>query len=321
MTAACCGIGALSRLAIGPHGGTIVRMDFVDFQPTKIVKTISDAGAHAIRGTLDRIDTDVAEGLLFVQFRTRLYMTSAKMAVLLPCLGFINDSGDNWHLGDSLSYSKIIVGPANAPEDTYDNCVPTDFVVTGQKGADPVMIDIGWMGSSYASAAAGTFFTSQTSPAMTEGTVYPFGTGVNNTTQLQIASTTYYMPQVKLSVDYGLVTEYNNNVNVTNACPTNHDITLATSVLYSTCDATTGLFTSPVAGNVTGGAVSLSFSTTINSGNTTTFSFANGKFIARPTRIVKNDFNRLPVVLKGYAQVQGGTLYPALSVVNQVAGV
>lgn len=317
MTSSCCGVSALSRLAVGPHGSTITRLDFIDFMP-KVVKTLSDAGTKAIRGTLDHIDTDVGEGLLHVQFRTRFFLTSVHMGVLLPLLGFTNSSGNIWFLDNSLPYSKIIVGPASSPEDVYDNCVPTDFMVMGQKGADPVMIDVGWVGSTYASQANGTFFVSQISPLMSEGTVYPWGSGVNTSNVFSINGTTYFPPQVRLAVNYHTLTEFNNSVTATNNCPTDHDITVGSSVLYSTCDATTGLFTSPVAGVVTGGPLVLSFSTTILSGNSTSFTIANAKAIARPTRLVKNDFQRLPLMYRGYSQVQSGVEVPALQVTNVI---
>lgn len=319
MTTYCCGVGALAKLGIGPKGGTVTRMDFIDFKPTKIVKTISDAGEHAIRGTLDPINTDVGEGIQFVQFRTRFYLTSAKWVLLMPLLGFDNGgSGDLWTLKDSLTESTIIVGNANADEHTYDGCVPTDWAVVGQKGTDPVHVDIGWIGKTFATAANGTFFTSQTSPAMTEGIIYPYATGVNNTTTFTVnGGTTVSMPQIKLAMDYKIVDEFLSSVTATNLCPTAHKLTIASSALYSTCDGTTALFTTPQAGTITGGAVVVGFSTTLNSGNTTTFTVANAKFVSRPPHITKNEFERLPINMVGYA-TSGAAL---LTCNNIVAGV
>jgi len=315
----CCGIGAKARLAVGPKGGTITRMDFIDFKPTRIIKSMSDLAAeNTIRGELDPLDTDVGEGILFIFFRTRFYLTSAKMAVLLPLLGFTNSGGDTWVLGDALDQSTLILGPGGSHEHTYDGIVPTDFVVAGQKGADPIIIDVGWIGRTFTPNPAGTFFVSQTNPAMTEGYIYPFGTGVNNVTGLTILNgVTVKFPQFHLSHNYHIVHEYLNSVNLTNACPTRHDLRFATSELFSTCDGTEAPFESAMAGSITGGALVLDFQTSLGSGQETKFTVANAKFIARPPLIRKPDFQRLPVNMKGYRTAST----QMLTVLNKVNGV
>lgn len=310
-----CGAGSLSRLAIGLHGGTPTRMDFVEWKPVKMLKALSDGGDKAIRGTLDHIDTNVTEGLTYVEFRTMMWMTSAKMDVLLPCLGFTEVS-DVFTLGDSLPYSKIILGPAGTKEHVFDNVVPTDFVVSGQKGSDPIMIDIGWMGTTWAEQSNATFFTSQSSPAMTEGYIYAFPNPTSGgTASLNLLGQTVYYPQFKLAVDYGIIREFNNSVTATNLCPTDHKITFATSALYSSCDGNEALIDTPLAGTTTGASLTLNFQRTVGVQNhQTQFVIANAKAIARPPVIVKNDFNRLPIQMMGYAS--GSTA--ALVVTNKV---
>jgi len=297
----CCGTGALSRLAIGLDGGTPTRMDFIDYNGGQVVKALSDGSLRAIRGTLDPIDTNVGEGLTFVRFRTRFYVTAAKMAVLLPCLGFTAVS-TVWTLGDTIPFSKVILGPAGTKEQVFDNCIPTDWVVEGQKGSDPITIDIGWVGKTWAEQDNATFFTSQSSPAMTEGYVYPFPDGANGATTLSLLGQTVYFPRFRLAMDYGVVTEFNNSVTATNLCPTKHDLKFATSALYSSCDSTEPLITTPLGGDVTGSSLTLNFSRTVGTDTFgTQFVIANAKAIARPPSVKKDDFNRLPINMQGYA--------------------
>lgn len=315
MTGSCCGAGALSKLAIGPHGGTITRMDFIDFDGKDIVKVLSDGGERAIRGTLDHIDTDATEGMLYVQFRTKMYLTSAKMAFLLPALGFTAGSSSSsssgtqtpFTLGDTIPYSTVIVGPAGTDEYTLDNCVPTDWVISGQKGVDPITIDIGWMGQTLTHAAAGTFFVSQTSPAMTEGYVYPYAQGANNTTSMTFGSpysATAHFFQFKLAMNYKVVREFNNSVTATNLCPTDHDLKLGTGLLFSSCDSTEQYFDTPItsATSAQSATVTLDFERIVGSSNyKTSIAIAAAKLVPRFPAIIRNDLNRLPVLAQCYA--------------------
>ena len=313
----CCGVGALSKLAIGLASGTPTRMDFVNFS-AQIVRTLSDGSTRAIRGTLDHINTDVATGLLHIKFRTTMLMTSAKMDVLLPCLGFTT-SPTPWTIGDSLPLTTVVVGPSGSSyEDTYVNCVPTDFVITGQKGDSPVMIDIGWVAQSWTQATAGTFFVSQTSPAMTEGYIYPFAAqGTGNASTLNLLGQSLAFPMFRLKMDYKVVVEFNNSTTATNLCPTDHELTFSTSALYTNCDGNQALWNAasgPASGDTTGASLTLNLQRTVSStAYQTQFVVANAKLLARAPNIVKNDFIRLPVNVVGYAT--SGT--PLLVVTNQ----
>lgn len=298
----CCGVGALGKLAIGLSAGTPTRMDFIEVHSTKVFKSLSDGSSKTIRGTLDPINQNVAEGMLFVQFRTRLWLTAAKMAVLLPCLGFTNTSGNNWDLGNTLSDSKIIVGPSGSAEVTYDGCVPTDVRWEGRKGSDPIMMDIGWMGKTRTTASAGTFFVSQTSPAMTEGYVYPYPDGAYNVTRLNVGGADRLFPLFRLHLDYGIISEFNQSVTATNLCPTKHDLTFGASALYSVCDSTDTLLSTPMSGDVTGAALVVDLERLVGSTTyQTIFNVANLKLLAQDPNITKNDFVRLPINGRGYA--------------------
>lgn len=312
MSVGCCGIGALSKLAIGLSGGTPTRMDFIDYIP-KNIKTLSDGSDKSIRGTLDHIDQNVAEGMLFVQFRTRMWMTAQKNDILLPCLGFTESPTDTFTLGDTLPASKIIVGPSGSDEITFDNAVPTDWVVSGRKGSDPIMIDIGWMGTTRSNAVAGTFFTSQASPAMTEGYVFPYPDGAASVTRFNVAGSDRYFPQFRLAMDYGVIREFNQSVTATNLCPTNHDLTFGASALYSTCSSTNDLLETPMDGDVSGGELVVDLQRVVGSATyRTIFTVANAKLIASDPAIHKPDWVRLPINARGYAT----SLAPLLTIVN-----
>lgn len=309
----CCGTGALSKLAIGLSAGTPTRMDFIEVHSTKVIKTLSDGSSKTIRGTLDPVDINVAEGMLFVQFRTKLWLTAAKMAVLLPCLGGVNTSGNIWQIEDSLPASKIIVGPSGAPEVTYDGAVPTDVIWEGRKGDDPILMDIGWIAKTRATATAGTFFVSQTNPAMTEGYVYPFPDGAYNVTRFNLEGLDRLFPMFRLALDYGTISEFNQSVTATNLCPTKHDLTFGASALYSVCDSTTDLLSTPMSGDVTGDTLTINLERLVGvTTYETTFDVANLKLIPRDPNIVKNDFNRLPIHARGYAT----TSTPLLTITN-----
>jgi len=308
----CCGVGALSKFAFGLMGDTPTRMDFIQFV-SKSVKSIVDGSDKSIRGTLDPTGENVAEGMLFAQGRFRMWMTAAKNDILLPCFGATQSPTDTFTLGDSLPACVMTVGPAGSNEITYENCVVTDWVVTGQKGSDPILLDVGWMGTTRASASAGTFFLSQTSPAMVEGYAYPYPDGSASVTRFSYMGADRYFPMFRLAMDYGVIREYNQSVNATRLCPTKHELTFSTNALYSTCDSTNDLLETPMGGDVSGDDLVIDLQRTVGA-NTyrTIFTVANAKLIASDPSINKKDWIRLPINLRGFAS--GVT--PLLSIVN-----
>lgn len=312
----CCGLGATSRLAIGLSADTPTRMDFIEVHSTKVIKTLSDGSSKTIRGTLDPVEVNVAEGMLFIRFRTRLWITAAKMAILLPCLGAVNTSGNIWTLEDSIAPSKIIVGPSGAPEVTYDGAIPTDVIWEGRKGSDPQMMDIGWIAKTRVPATAGTFFISQTSPVMLEGYVYPYPDGQYNVTRFNLEGLDRQFPLYRLALDFGTIDEFNQSVTATNLCPTKHDLTFSASSLYSVCDSTTDLLSTPMSGDVTGDELVIDLERIVGATTyETIFTVANVKLIAQDPNIKKNDFNRLPINGKGYATVSS----PMLTITNKAS--
>lgn len=299
----CCNTGANTKLALGS-----TRVDFIEFDSIRTVQTLSDGSIHSIRGRLDHDANMVAEGILYVDYRLSFYLMPDLMAIQLPMMGFINTSGNNWYLGDTLPSTNIILGPSSSPEVTFGNSVCGKWILRGQKGADPPRIDMWFRGMTRDENPVNTFFVSQTSPPLLESYPYSFTSGV-----LDYAGSPYAFNQCALGVDYGLVAEWNNSVTATNICPTDHDISIGAGLLYSTCDGTTSLVTTPFSGDVAGGTLSLEFSRTVGmTSYSTTFSIGNVKLIANQPRMQKHDFWRYPLQGRGYSQ---GTA-PALQCVN-----
>lgn len=321
MSSSCCGSGALSKLAIGLSTGTPTRLDFLDFTPN-IVKVYSDGSKRSIRGTLDPNQITVAEGQLHVRFRTTFWITPEIMNVLLPCLGFTNGgSGDSWTQLDAVTDSTVVVGPAGAPEDTYSGVVPSVVEWYGQKGDQPCAMSVEWVGKTWSQASAGTFFISQTNPAMTIGHPFAFNpaTGAGNAATVTLGapySETLAVPQIRLKLDYGLVVEFNNSTTATNLCSVQRILTFGTSALYSTCDGTPTLYSGPLGGDISGATLAWNLQRSITTNYQTQFSVANAKPVARSYRLIKNDINRMPLLWQCYAT----SSTPMLTIFNQVAG-
>lgn len=288
----CCNVGALAKFAIGG-----VRMDIIDFMPDRFVKVLSDGSIRSIRGKLDHNQNYANEGMQFVQFRVGMYMTALKNDTLLPIMGLTESPTDTFTLGDSLSSTTVVLGPSGSKEQTFTECYCGRWMLSGQKGMEPVRLDLWFTGKTWSEADAGTFFVSSTNPALTEGYPYSFTQGTMN-----LLGATRAFNQFRLVMDYGLITEFNNSVTATNICPTDHALQIGTSVLYSTCDGNTDLWTEPMGGDVTGSEFTLNFSRTVGAATySTNFTVANAKLIARPPRVVKNDFLRLPINAVGFA--------------------
>ncbi len=286
----CCNVGALAKLAIG---GT--RMDFIEFSPERFIKVLSDGSVRAIRGRLDHSSDAVGEGMLFVQFRISMYMSALKNDVLLPIMGLAESPTDTFTLGDTLSPTNIILGPSGSKEQVYTDCYCGRWMVAGQKGTDPVRLDLWFTAKTWSEQDPLTFFTGANTPVLNEGYYYSFTNGSMN-----LLGAARYFNQFRMVMDYGLISEFNNSITATNICPTDHRLQIGTGVLYSTCDSNTDLFTVPMGGDVSGSAFTLNFDRADVS-KSTHFSVGNVKLIARPPRVVKNDFLRLPVNGEGFA--------------------
>lgn len=290
----CCVVGALAKLAVNSQ-----RLEFIEFDPVRIVRMLSDGSVEAIRGTLDRLADDVVKGLLYVDFRTSFYMTAQNMALLLPIMGF-SATGNTYKIGDTLASTTVILGLNSCPEFVYGNAFISKWVIRGVRGGDPPRIDVWWRAYTRSEQPSGTFFVSQSSPALLTEYPYPFAGG----TAMTFGGQSYQFYQVAFGLDYHLVSEFNNSDTATNICPTDHDITIGHGMLYAPCDNTTTLLTTPFSGDVTGGAYTLSFTTTVSMTTySTSFSLPNVKLIAQQPGVTnKHDFTRMPFNGRGYAQ-------------------
>lgn len=303
----CCGIGALSALSIGQSGGTLSRMDFIEFTPTKIIKTLSDGSRNTIRGTFAHNSISATEGLAFVEFRVSMYMTAAKMDILLPLMGLIETPTDTFTIATTSANiatataieAKVIVTPNGGKDHTFDNAKVARWVIHGRKGTDPVRIDIDFVAKSWAEAASGTY----THGTIVEGYPYGFTQG-----SMTLEGATRYFNQVRLGMDYGLLVESNNSIYPTNLCWSDYNLNFGTGVLLSVCDSTTDLYTVPMtsATAATGSQLTLGWTRTVGAATySTSFVVGNVKLLPRFPGIKKNDFNRLPVFGTGF-EVTGG---------------
>ena len=311
MVSSCCGTGSLSKLSIGASGGTLSRMDFIEFNPTKIIKTLSDGSQNTIRGTLDHNSTAASEGPAWVEFRTTMYLTAAKLDVLLPLLGLAESPTDTFTLADALSPSKIVLSPNGGKDHTFDNVYPDRWTIHGQAGTDPIRIDIDWCAMSWAEATLGTY----THGTTVEGFPYSFhGQG-----SMTLEGVTRYFNQVRIGLDYGLIKERNNSLYLSNVCPSDHSLSFGTGVLYSTCDSNTDLYTVPMATATaaTGSQLTVGWSRVVGAATYgTSIVVGNVKLLPRFPGIKKSAFNRLPVFGTGYAVTGGAGL---LTVVNDAS--
>jgi len=308
MTLGCCVTNALAKLAIG---GT--RLQFIEFDPYRVMRTLSDANGNAILGTLDRDPDLVAPGIEYDQFRISLYMTAQNMNVLLPIMGF-TQSGNVWTLGNPMPSTEIILGINSVPEATWVDSVCAKWVARGQKGGDPPRIDLWFRAPQRGEQAVNTFFVSDTDPARLTEFAYAFNGG----TVMTYSGNTYGFNQYALGLDTMQVAEYMNSTFATYLCPTDHVISIGAGMLYAPCAGTvTNLVTTPFTGDITGGAFSLAFSRTIGMTTySTTFNLPMVKQIPmQPAVTRKHDFTRLQFHGVGYSN---GTA-PSMRVTNNYA--
>lgn len=308
MTDGCCTVGALAKLSIGGQ-----RLQFIEFDPIRVMKTQSDGSKQAIRGRLDHDSNLVAEGILYVDYRIALYQTAENLDVLLPIMGGVESPTDTFTIADALASTTVILGINGCPEVTFGNSFCGKWVARGQKGGDPPRIDLWFRACSRTENPVNTHFTSQTSPSLLVEYPYAFAGG----TIMDYGGNPYNFNQYAIGMDYGLVAEWNNNVDATNICPTDHAINVAAGMFYAPCANTVvDLVTTPFSGDVTGGAFSLAFSRTVGMNTySTTFNVGNVKPLGlQPAVRNKSDFVRLSFNAQGYAV---GTS-PAM-IINNVA--
>ena len=305
--AECCPIGGLCSMTVN---GNV--MDFVTFNPGKTAKILSDGSDKTIRGTLDHYESDTDEGLQFVGFTVSMYMTQQKMAILLPLMG-LEAAGTTYTLKDPLpatgatSPYNIVFDSYGTRSYTYTDCHCGSWSVQGQKGANPIMIQLTFVAKSVTSAALpNSGVAPMRTTVVAANIMYGFTRGV-----MTIEGAERKFNQFQLNMDYGLNVEFNNSATATNVCPTDHSLTIDTSVLFSACgDSTQALLEKPMgissgqaAGSLTDGAAfSIEFERTTSAGAvyTTSFTVANVKLVARPPSITRKDFIRLPIRGIGY---------------------
>lgn len=279
-----CSQGAEARLGIND-----VEFEFISLQGGARYALV-DNTIQAIRGTYSRSKERVKEGLIYIDLYVRMQPTPTELDTLIPLFGFAETPTDTFTVSDSELTSFTVVVDRVAKVHTYANCKINRATFSGQKGQQPVSVDLHIMGVTETEGNAGTFSTGTALDATDQP--YAFTDGV-----MTLRSSARQYDRFALSIDNKIQREFNNSQTATNICRTDREITLATSVPYVA--ANTDLYTTPGPGgpDASGAAGTLVFT---DGGQSTTFSFANLKELAQSTPIPGKRELRLPLNYRVY---------------------
>lgn len=282
----CCAVGSNAKLSIN---GT--RVNFTSFDGSRVVKTLTDGSVRAIRGEFDHTNADVVDGILFANFRITMHLTSAKAALLLPLMGFTTSGVTppvTHTTTDTLTEFDTVLTTDGGLDFTFEDAKVGRWMITGQKGTEPIRLELDCTAKNLVTAAAGTF----THGSMTSGSPYAF-----DKTTLTHNSNSQLYDRFALVVDHGLIVEHNNSQTATQICGSDRVITLGTSFPFSTCSDTTDFVDNPLAGLSDAAGV-----LTMTNGNLST-SFALASLIQTltiPSVNRKKELTRLPLHWRGY---------------------
>lgn len=284
--AVCCAVGSNAKLSIN---GT--RVNFTSFDGSRVAKSLTDGSVRAIRGEFDHTNTDVVDGLLFANYRVTMHLTSAKAALLLPLMGFTVSGVTppvTHTITDTLTEFDTVLTTDGGLDFTFDDGKVGRWMITGQKGTEPIRLELEIACKNMTTAAVGTF----THGAMTSGSPYAF-----HAATLLTGADTQLFDRFALAVDHGLIVEHNNSQTATQICGSDREITLGTSFPFSTCSDTTDFVTGPLAGLVdTTGTLTLT-----NSTLSTKFELASLiQTMTVPSVHKKKELTRLPLHWRGY---------------------
>ena len=272
-----CAQGYQSRLSINGQ-----QMTFMQYIP-RTVRELVDDGAVAIRGILDHPKERVTLGRLHIGAEIVMHPTPAELDVLLPLMGGSESPTDTFTIGDTYSTFDMVVDSVTKVH-TYTTCKMGRAIFSGQRGAEPVQLRFLVLGTGF---SEGTDFGSPT--ALDTDIVYAFHEGV-----LTLQGGSKAFDRFQLMIDPKLQVQWNNSSTPTEICPTDRDIVLQTSTPYTSSES--ALFTTPLS-SAAGAAGSLAFT---RAGQSTTFSFANLKSIAKPPPVLNKAQIRLPLTYKAY---------------------
>jgi hypothetical protein len=248
------------------------------------VRELVDNGQLAIRGRLDHPKERVSLGRLIIGFEFTCNPSPAEMDVYLPLMGFTQSPTDTFTIGDSYTAFTSIIDRVTKVH-TYTNCVMGRTVFHGQRGAQPIGMTQQVLARGFTEGVAGSF----SATALDLDICYGFQEG---TVTLQAATRDF--DRFQLILDPHMEVQWNNSTTPTAICPTDREITLDLSTPYTSDES--DLFTTPLS-SVAGAAVTLAWS---RGGQSTSFAFPNGKFIARPPSIPGKRQIRLPLHMRMY---------------------
>lgn len=285
-----CAQGYATRLSINGQ-----QMDFNQIKPLTMRELVDNSDV-AIRGILDHPKEKITIGRLHIGFEVTMNPSPAELDVLLPLMGGSESPTDTFTIGDTYSTFTSVVDYGTKVHH-YTNCKAGRAVFFGQRGAMPIGLTLQVLGTGL---SEDTSFGTPT--ALDLDIVYAFHEGV-----LTYSSTEYNFDRFQLVIDPHLQVQWNNSATPTEICATNRTILLSTNVPYTSSEAS--LLTTPLLTNADGAAASLAFT---RSGESTTFTFANLKSVARPPAIPGKTALRLPLNFRCYRS----STSPALTVTN-----
>lgn len=267
-----CAQGFASRLSLAGQ-----KFEFLRIQE-HTVRELVDNGDLAIRGVLDHSKERVTLGRLHIGFTVTMNPSPAELDVLLPYMGFSESPTDTFTDTDTISSFTAVIDRVTKVH-TYTGCKIGRVVFSGQRGSQPIAVQIQILGTGF---SEGTDFGSPT--ALDTDIVYAFHEG---TLTARSASTAF--DRFQWVRDCHLEVQWNNSATPTAVCPTNRTNIVSVSTPYTSDES--GLFTTPLSASA-GAALTLAWT---RAGQSTSVAFANAKEIARPPSIMGKGLIRLPV--------------------------
>jgi len=269
--------GAISHLAINGQ-----EYEFITCTGGA-VHELTDNSDRAIRGIMDRVKERVSQGLITVAIKVVMQPSPAELNLLLPLFG-TTETVDVFALDQTLPSFPVIMDHV-AKVHTYATCKFDKIIVRGQRGGIPIQLELHIIGTSVTEGAAGSF----SATAIDTDIAYAFHAGI-----LTLEGGSRNFDRFAFIWDNHIYTEFNNSRTVTDIDMAYRTFDLACSTPYTSNEST--LLTTPV-GSSAGTVGTLVYT---RAGQSTTFSLANLKSIARDPDINGKTEIRLPLFYRAY---------------------
>lgn len=224
------------------------RVCFVSAQPL-IKYEYVDPNDHLMCGVLDDVIETVTPGIEHHGWRILLEPHPAELDLLIPLIGYTESPTDTFTPLDTLTTFTTLVRLKSSTANAIStaNCVVDKAIFRGQKGLNPVSLQLDILGRS--SSETATFSPS----TLTRAAPYPFTSGV-----LTLDSTARKFDQFVLVHDNHVRKRFNNSVTADTLANVRRTIHLGVNTVYD--DDTDDLLTTFIASTRnTGIAANLQF--------------------------------------------------------------